>query len=71
MHQNEAKLKQKKTKIDFFFFNLLKTWVLVFTLSKKEKFRFGSRFILCIQVKCNFTMSRWNINFFFFFGSND
>ena len=36
MHQNEAKLKQKKTKIDFFFFNLLKTWVLVFTLSKKK-----------------------------------
>ena len=51
MHQNEAKLKQKKTKIDFFFFNLLKTWVLVFTLSKKKNS--GSDRILSIAFKSN------------------
>ena len=51
MHQNEAKLKQKKTKIDFFFFNLLKTWVLVFTLSKKKNS--GSDRILSFAFKSN------------------
>ena len=51
MHQNEAKLKQKKTKIDFFFFNLLKTWVLVFTLSKKKNS--GSDRVLSFAFKSN------------------
>ena len=53
MHQNEAKLKQKKKKqkLIFFFFNLLKTWVLVFTLSKKKNS--GSDRVLSFAFKSN------------------